>query len=478
MKLFNTSLITISLVSTTLLANTQSKVAIKGNMNLTYNSLPKSVTNIDDILSNSIVYGRLRAHSFIYDYDYETQKRTDHDITGIGGSVIIKTAPYHGFSSTLGLYTSQTPFNKMSDSQISIAKSGKDLFSRNDVQNGNGWGMSVIGQAYLEANRGNTTAKLGRQLVHTVFTASNDTKMIPNTFDGITFTNTSLAKTTIKAAYLTAQKLRDHTSSHDVLAYDAWNENDDSGVNKSLTTSEIGTDNKLIILSGSTKAFENHKFDLSIANVPDVFTSTIFEGNHIFKFDNGMVITPAIRYINQCDNLNSTSNVANLKTVTTGYTNHTSLDASAFMAKVDIKKGAAKFRIGYSKIDDKADLIAPWRGFPTGGYTRAMAQYNWYANTKTYMIRADYDFGKAGISDNLTGLIRYAVQDFDDSKDGVQADSNIIHIDLVKKISPSLYTKLRVGIVDAKDNILKSNGIDYKDNVSYNEYRFELNYLF
>ncbi|MBL6970154.1 MAG: hypothetical protein ISR68_02015, partial [Campylobacterales bacterium] len=258
----------------------------------------------------------------------------------------------------------------------------------------------------------------------------------------------------------------------------AWNENDDSGVNKSLTTSEIGTDNKLIILSGSTKAFENHKFDLSIANVPDVFTSTIFEGNHIFKFDNGMVITPAIRYINQCDNLNSTSNVANLKTVTTGYTNHTSLDASAFMAKVDIKKGAAKFRIGYSKIDDKADLIAPWRGFPTGGYTRAMAQYNWYANTKTYMIRADYDFGKAGISDNLTGLIRYAVQDFDDSKDGVQADSNIIHIDLVKKISPSLYTKLRVGIVDAKDNILKSNGIDYKDNVSYNEYRFELNYLF
>jgi len=474
LKLFNTSLITISLISTTLLANTQSKVAIKGNMNLTYNSLPKSVTNIEDILSNSIVYGRLRAHSFIYDYD--TQNSKDHDITGIGGSVIIKTAPYHGFSSTLGLYTSQTPFNKMSDSQISIAKSGKDLFSRNDVQNGNGWGMSVIGQAYLEANRGNTTAKLGRQLVHTVFTASNDTKMIPNTFDGITFTNTSLAKTTIKAAYLTAQKLRDHTSSHDVLAYSDWTVssegNDDSGVNKSLTTSEIGTDNKLIILSTSTKAFENYKFDLSIANVPDVFTSTIFEGNHIFKFDNGMVITPAIRYINQCDNLNSIKNVANLQVDTTGYTNPTSLDASAFMAKVDIKKGAAKFRIGYSKIDDKADLIAPWRGFPTGGYTRAMAQYNWYANTKTYMIRADYDFGKAGISDNLTGLIRYAVQDFDDNKSGVQADSKVIHFDLLKKLSPNIYTKLRIGLVDADP---KSTG---KSDVSYNEYRFELNYLF
>ena len=79
-----------------------------------------------------------------------------------------------------------------------------------------------------------------------------------------------------------------------------------------------------------------------------------------------------------------------------------------------------------------------------------MAQYNWYANTKTYMIRADYDFDKAGIAKGLTGLIRYAVQDFDDNKDLVQADSSVIHFDIAKELSSDMYIKLRVGLVDAK----------------------------
>jgi hypothetical protein len=362
---------------------------------------------------------------------------------------------------------------QMDITEVGDAKAGKDTFSRN---NGND-GLSVIGQAYLEANRGKTTAKIGRQLVHTVFTASNDTKMIPNTFDGITMINKSLPKTTISAAYLTAQKLRDHTSSHDVLAYDGWNENDDSGVNKSLTTTEIGTNNKLLIASITTKAHKNHTHKLSIASVPDVLTTAIWETNYTFKLNNGLKVIPAIRYINQQDNLNSTNNVANLKVNTTGYTNPTSLDAGAFMAKIDIKKDAWKLRLGYSKIDDKADLVTPWRGFPTGGYTRAMAQYNWYANTKTYMIRADYDFEKAGVAKDLTGLIRYAVQDFDNSKPGVQADSNVIHFDIAKKLSSDMYIKLRVGLVDAKKNTLDING-DLKSDVSYNEYRLELNYLF
>jgi len=45
--------------------------------------------------------------------------------------------------------------------------------------------------------------------------------------------------------------------------------------------------------------------------------------------------------------------------------------------------------LGYSKIADKADFTTPWRAFPTGGYTRAMGQTNWYANTSSYLLRAD-----------------------------------------------------------------------------------------
>jgi len=79
----------------------------------------------------------------------------------------------------------------------------------------------------------------------------------------------------------------------------------------------------------------------------------------------------------------------------------------------------------------------------------------------------------------LKGLIRYAVQDFDDKKPGVQADSNVIHIDLVEKFASisGLYAKVRLGFVNGDDDIRDING-DIKKDPSYSEYRFEINYLF
>jgi len=116
--------------------------------------------------------------------------------------------------------------------------------------------------------------------------------------------------------------------------------------------------------------------------------------------------------------------------------------------------------------------VAPWRGFPTGGFTRAMAQYNWFANTQTYMARAVYKFNST-----WKASLRYAIQDFDDNKDFVQADSTIWHLDTWTNITKRLQVRGRIGIVTADDDILKSDG-NAKLDTSYNEYRVEFNYLF
>ncbi len=42
--------------------------------------------------------------------------------------------------------------------------------------------------------------------------------MIPNTFEGLTFNSPSLYDTSFKMAFLTKQKLRDHSDFHHVLA--------------------------------------------------------------------------------------------------------------------------------------------------------------------------------------------------------------------------------------------------------------------
>jgi predicted RNA-binding protein len=61
----------------------------------------------------------------------------------------------------------------------------------------------------------------------------------------------------------------------------------------------------------------------------------------------------------------------------------------------------------------------------------------------------------------------------------VQADSNVLQIDLIKKFKcvPNLYGKVRMVDVIGDENTIALGGIKKLD-PSYREIRFELNYLF
>lgn len=461
-------------------------------MVVSYNKLPKGVDTFTEAFSEGMFYGRLRTNVFIWDWKNDTYphdpngKLMDHSAMGIGGSFVYKTAPLHGLSATLGLYTSQNPaWSRESSTRVGYVKSGKDTFSRYDTTNSGSFGMSVVGQSYLQYDVSNSSIKLGRQMYESVFTKSNDTKMIPNTFDGVSATIKELPKTTIQLAYFTKQKLRDHTSSHDVIAFAGgsgsakWRHNDDAAVNKNLTVDRIGDDNKLLIASVTNKSIKNLKANLSYIRVPSVISNLTFEGHYAIPVTKEWKVVPGIRYMQQFDDLGANYNVANLKGKHDGYKagSVNSLDSSLLALRVDVKNKAFLGRLGYSHIADEADIVAPWRGFPTGGFTRAMAMYNWYANTKTYMIRAGYDFDKAGVLDGFNIFARYAIHDFDDAKAGVAADSDIIHVDIMQNIGKNLQAKIRIGLVNEDNDIVDINGKTKADN-SYNEYRFELNYFF
>ena len=461
------------------------KVTLKGNMQVKFNKLPAPVDNIKDAFTEGMFYGRLRMNSFLWDWAEQTASNKTNQHLGLGASMIYKTAPLNGISGTVGMYTSQNPaFARTSAQDIGTSKAGKDTFSRQNVKNNGEYGMTVLAQAYLQYDFGKSNVKLGRQMLETVFTKSNDTKMIPNSFDAAVVTIKDIPKTKIQLAYIGAQKLRDHTQSHDVITFGSpegnWGGNDDSAINKSLTEDVVGVDNKLIIGAVTTKAIKNLKAAVSVANVPGVLTNITGEAHYAIPMGD-MKLVPGVRYMQQMDNLNATTDVACLKGATKahGYKDAQSLDSNLLALRLDLKAGAFLGRLGYSSIDENgADIVAPWRGFPTGGFTRAMAQYNWYAGTKTYMLRAGYDFGKAKILPGFSLMARYAIQDFDDSKDNVAADSTIIHVDARQNIGKDLELKVRVGIVTGDDSILKSNGTSYKAANSYNEYRVELNYFF
>ena len=174
-------------------ALTTDKVKLNGNMTLEYLKTPGSVDSVEKMFSEGMLYGRLRWNTFYYDFDTETASNQDNRAMGVGGSLVYKTASLAGISGTLGLYTSQNPeFFREDKIDVGFVKSGKDTFDRNKIKNGGTYdghfGMTVLAQAYLQYDISKTSVVAGRQMFESVFTASNDTKMIPNTFDGVSAT--------------------------------------------------------------------------------------------------------------------------------------------------------------------------------------------------------------------------------------------------------------------------------------------------
>jgi len=205
----------------------------------------------------------------------------------------------------------------------------------------------------------------------------------------------------------------------------------------------------------------------------------MLEGSYRFIFEKTKII-PSVRYMLQFDNGAGEIGGANLKDNTVGYRNTDSLDGALFASRLDIIQRFWSLRFGYSSVANRVDIVAPWRGFPTAGYTRAMGQYNWSANTDTYLLRADYNLDKAGLVKGGRLMMRYAVQNFDDTKAGVLSDNKVFTIDLVKRgfsFSPNLYGKIRMAFIDGKSDTIAVDGT-LKPDSSYNEVRFELNYLF
>jgi len=466
------------------------KMKINGNMTVDYLVLPGSVESVGEMFSEGIFYGRLRSNTFYWDWDVEKEgKRKDNRNMGVGGNILFKTGVLNGFSATFGYYGSLNPgFFRMAKDEVQYAKAGKDTFSRYKVKTSGHYGLYSMAQMYMEYHNETVDIRAGRQLFESVFTASNDTKMIPNSFDGVSMGVGVAPKTKARVAWFGKQKLRDHENSHDVITFkdengESWNNNDDSAVHKGLSYAKFvaageDTDHDLFIADLKTKYIKNLVAKLSYLQVPGVVKDVVAEAYYKIPFENGWALRPGIRYFYQMDDGGgAVAGYTNLTGKTaTGYDAGVanSLDSNLFAARADIlmpnKKGF--FRLGYSKVADKADIVAPWRGFPTGGFTRAMGQYNWYANTETFLIRGVYKF-----TPKLKASLRYAIQNFDNAKDNVQADSTVWNLDAWYNFTDRFQMKARLGIANADDDIAKSLG-GVKDDVSYTEYRLEFNYLF
>ncbi|MFA6193067.1 MAG: OprD family outer membrane porin [Sulfurimonas sp.] len=475
-------------LATTIVSATEEapKQALLGNYQLIYSKAPATVDSFTDMFKDGVFYGRLRSNTFMYNWEKESAAQENHIISGLGGSAVYQSASYNGFDFGAGLYYSHGYFT-IADNNVALLKSGTDVFSRYDYINTGSQNMAVLGQAYLNYTTiPKTGVKVGRQLVESFYTKSNDTKMIPNTFDGLSVQTKAIPDSALQVAYLTDEKLRSHTDNHSLFVYDnsdsanksIWNGNDDSGMHQGLTylrlkAAGVSTDAPLIVGDFNNKSVENLSLDASFYNVPSLLSEGMAEANYNVKMGS-FSVTPGARYIKQFDDgagaiggAAITGKLAGKTGVSGGYKNADSLDSQMVAARVVGTYSIYKLNLGYSQVLDEADLVTPWRAFPTDGYTRSMARTNWIANTKSYRAEIMINDNKKGVYKDVLMQISALHTDADETKG--QFDENYYYAGFTQNLPmmPELQWRFRLGYQDTKK--VDADTVDT---------RFELNYLF
>ena len=470
------------------------KSAIKTNGTIIHNKSRKSVDCFQDMFKDGEFYGRLRNNNFYFAYNQDDSGHETQLVGALGASFVFNSASYSGFDFNIGLYGSRSFFDESKLDSVSHLKPAKDTLSRYEYVRTGSKSLFAFGQANINYNYSKTNFTFGRQLVETFYTKSNDTKMIPNSFDGFVIASRDIPASKFTLAYLAKQKLRDHSDSHSVLMYDdsntnnfsQWTGNDDSAMNKGLSYTNLkaagkSTDAPLIVAEISNKSIKNLKIDFSSYLVPELLSQAMIEANYKIAFD-GFSITPAVRYLQQFDNGGSAVGGASLLGTATvadpkGYDDPTSLDAKMIAAKIVTRVSDYRLNLAYTQILDEADLVTPWRGFPTAGYTRSMGIYNWRANTKSYRLELVKGANKTGVYTKPFIQASVLYVDSDEDK-AIFEDSMYYYIGLVQNIPSmkNLQYRVRLGY---RDFIGDETAYSTYLNVSnYLDSRLEFNYLF
>lgn len=466
------------------------KRTLKMNYEEVFNETPGSVDTFGEMFTEGMFYGRLRSNTFYFHWDEEDSAHSTHLVSGLGGSMVYKSATLSDIDLTAGLYYAHAFFDDKDD-PVAHLKAGKDTLSRSDYANTGNKSMGVLGQAYLRY-RGlpDTEVLVGRQLVETFYTRSNDTKMIPNTFDAVVVDTKAVPDTTIKVGYLHEQKLRDHTQTHSVLMYgDAnssssippqWSENDDTAMHRGLTYSALKaagkpTDAPLITGDLTNHTIDGLEVDFAFYVVPELLSQVMTELDYTIELGKDFSIAPGVRYIRQFDKGAGAVGGASYlgRAYTTDYQDPDSLDTQMIAARVIAKVYDLKVNLAFSKVFDEADLVTPWRGFPTSGYTRSMGRFNWRANTTSYRIMLDKMSKVLGIYEDVYTQAAVLYTDGDDDKRGVHVQDELhYYLGLVQTIPTllELQWRLRFGYTHYLDE-----DASQFDNL---DARFEINYLF
>ncbi len=140
---------------------------------------------LEGAFANSKVKGELKAQYF--NVEPLTDGKNDN-IFVVGGNLNFITGNYYGFNAGLTFQASHV---------VDVNTKNANNFAATMDASG-----AVMSESYLQYTLANTSAKVGRQYISTKLVAGSGSRMIKQSFEGITLINKDIPNTTLGAAYV------------------------------------------------------------------------------------------------------------------------------------------------------------------------------------------------------------------------------------------------------------------------------------
>jgi hypothetical protein len=392
-------------------------------------------------------------------------------------------------------------------------------------------GYSVLAQSYLQYEIAKSKLKGGRFIMTNPWINPNDTKMIPIAVEGASFVSNDIANTTIQLDFASKIKERgmdyfgnmaDTGNTPDAIKnyyrthYTATSTTAISGFNPATNNYGSGGEAPGVAIAGVTnKSINALELQAWFMHWQDIVNQGRIEANYAVPAGN-VILSFGARYMQQWDTgagdiitpMDGSSVYSKLRVTKTAITgsnaadvnkkgdNNNKVDTNLYALRVAATYGAAKLMLAYSHTDEGGDFIAPWRGFPTDGYTRSMTQTDWNANTSAYKVQLAYDLNQ--YISGLTTMLSYSFYDRDPSKiDYVSqtdryynnGDTNQYNADVIYKVPTVKNLELKARYMVQQNQILTASANEYGtgtatksegfgNDTSNHEYRLEANYRF
>lgn len=432
--------------------------------------------DLGSMFSEGTASGQIRF--FYLDRDYSGYTGAPHrNATALGGHLKFETADYNGISVGAAAYTTNRIFQGLEYGDSSEGKVDPALF---------GYGYksyTIFGEAYLKVKYGASAFTAGRQKLNTPMAAADDARMLPSLFEAYVFSNKDLEKTTLIAAHVTKfapGSFSNVYASGGILAatsgYSPLPQSyaDYSGDFANMGSWAVGEETGGVSLLAGI--YKDEHFTLQAWDYYgwDILNALYLEGTATWncRFNDAVKPFVGVQLIKEDDV--GDAYLANLG-------GDGEIDSLYWGVKAGAKYRGLSAYVAYSQsgANESGDaayahaVISPWGGMPA--YTQGMVtRHQFMAGTKAWKAAASYSFMEQGV--NLSTALYYAVFDMDEhngysANHSWTANEPGFDIQYYPAAVKNLQLRLRGNFPD------KFYESDTKT-VSWNEYRFIVNYNF